>query len=302
MKLNYLKINGYKNLKTKAVFDDIENCENYLALIGLNGSGKSNVLEAVSKIFASVYKSSALDFSYEIRYTLNGNNVSIIDGNVTSGGNSITKKNINTFLPEQIIACYSGEELRMWEETYEAFYSEFFNAIKKQTSFVPKLLYLNKYAWDIALIALLCSDDAEVLKFLKDKLKIEVKPEIEIEFNLNVANKAKFGTNQAINLINRIEAELIGNAGRISINTLKTFNIGQTDNADLVKKIFYYLFICFMPSKSKKIKSYTCSHDILSSSKRSTWKNCFYGISHTIKRKTVSTGATGYWTSVHHHF
>ena len=39
MKINYLRIKGYKNLKGNAVFE-IENCENYLALIGLNGSGK----------------------------------------------------------------------------------------------------------------------------------------------------------------------------------------------------------------------------------------------------------------------
>ena len=56
MKLISLHINGYKNLKGKANFD-FSHAENYCALIGLNGSGKSNVLEAISLIFASLYRS-----------------------------------------------------------------------------------------------------------------------------------------------------------------------------------------------------------------------------------------------------
>ncbi len=108
MKLNYLKINGYKNLKAKAIFDDINTCENYLALIGLNGSGKSNVLEALSKIFASLYSGSNAGFAYEIRYNLNGHDVVAIDGILTNGGTAVKKKDLRTFLPAQVIACYSG--------------------------------------------------------------------------------------------------------------------------------------------------------------------------------------------------
>ena len=127
MKLNYLKINGYKNLQTKAIFDDINTCENYLALIGLNGSGKSNVLEALSKIFASLYNGSNAGFTYEIRYNLNGNDVIIIDGTLMNGGAVVKKKDIKTFLPEQVIACYSGEERRLWDFTFNNFkYSCFF--------------------------------------------------------------------------------------------------------------------------------------------------------------------------------
>ena len=48
MKLQELNIQGYKNLKDAAkVSFDFTNCTNYTALIGLNGSGKSNILEAV---------------------------------------------------------------------------------------------------------------------------------------------------------------------------------------------------------------------------------------------------------------
>ena len=126
MKLNYLKLNGYKNLRTKAIFDDINTCENYLALIGLNGSGKSNVLEALSKIFASLYSGSNAGFTYEIRYNLNGNDIVVIDGTLTNGGAVVKKKDLKTFLPEQVIACYSGEERRLWEDVYEIFYFNFF--------------------------------------------------------------------------------------------------------------------------------------------------------------------------------
>lgn len=254
MKLNYLKINGYKNLEGGTIFNDIENCENYLALVGLNGSGKSNVLEAVSIVFASLHKDETTDFDYEIHYTLNENAISIINGNIKNNGKSVLKKDIKSHLPKQVIACYSGEELRLWEEVYEDFYIDFFNHLKNQTDFVPKLLYLNKYAWDIALIALMCSDDEQVLSFLKDNLKIEIKPDIEIEFSLDFSNENNYTDNEALSFLRRIREEIGGEDGRISINTIRTFDLGQTDNTDFVKKIFYYLFVCFIPAKSEKIK------------------------------------------------
>ncbi|MWX47008.1 AAA family ATPase, partial [Francisella tularensis] len=51
MKITRLKIKGYKNLDI-----DIKHESNIMAFIRLNGSGKSNVLEALSFIFREIYK------------------------------------------------------------------------------------------------------------------------------------------------------------------------------------------------------------------------------------------------------
>lgn len=45
MKLNKIHIDNYKNLAHDFSF---EQADKYIALIGLNGSGKSNVLESIS--------------------------------------------------------------------------------------------------------------------------------------------------------------------------------------------------------------------------------------------------------------
>jgi ABC-type cobalamin/Fe3+-siderophores transport system ATPase subunit len=257
MKLNYLKVNGYKNLQAKAVFDDINSCENYLALIGLNGSGKSNVLEAISKIFASLYSSSNAGFTYEIRYNFNGNDVVVIDGTLTNGGIAVKKKDIRTFLPEQVIACYSGEERRLWEDVYETFYFDFFKKVLGNApSTRPDMLYLNKYSWNLALIALMCSEKQTAKDFLKEVLNIVVDETITIDFTLDLSKYPSYTkNNEVLELINRINPEPKAANKNISINTLRTFEIGAANNNDFVKRVFLYLYIASMPQRNKVIKA-----------------------------------------------
>ncbi len=50
MKIKKLKIEGYKNLVL-----NLEHNSDLLAVIGSNGSGKSNLLESLSYIFKSLY-------------------------------------------------------------------------------------------------------------------------------------------------------------------------------------------------------------------------------------------------------
>lgn len=257
MKINYLKINGYKNLRTKAIFDDISNCENYLALIGLNGSGKSNVLEAISKIFASLYNGSNTDFAYEIRYNVKGNDVIVVDGTLTSGGISIKKKNLNNYLPDQVIACYSGEERRLWEEVYESFYFDFFKKVLgRDPNTRPAMLYLNKYSWNLALIALMCSEKQSVKDFLKDVLNIVVDESITIDFSFDLSKYPNYKrNNEVLEIVNRINPEPRTSIKNISINTLRTLEIKATSNDDFVKRVFLYLYIASMPQRNKVIKA-----------------------------------------------
>lgn len=257
MKITYLRINGYKNLQAKAVFDDINSCENYLALIGLNGSGKSNVLEAISKIFASLYSGSNSGFIYEIRYNLNGNDIVAIDGTLSNGETVVKKKDIRTFLPEQVIACYSGEEVRLWEDVYETFYFDFFKKVLGNApSTRPDMLYLNKYSWNLALITLMCSEKQSAKNFLKEVLSIIVDETITIDFSFDLTKYPSFTkNNEVLELINRINPEPKATKRNISINTLSTFEIGATNNDDFVKRIFLYLYIASMPKRNKIIKA-----------------------------------------------
>src|ERR1051326_2910549 len=143
MKVLKLKINGYKNLKGKTSFDFTKSTS-YAALIGLNGSGKSNVLEAVSIIFASLYRGSNISYwnngnpiDYTIRYMLNGNEIEITNGQYTLvkegevARNKIIRVGKKEYLPAEIISCYSGDELRMWDEIYSKFYFSYLSKIAR---------------------------------------------------------------------------------------------------------------------------------------------------------------------------
>lgn len=115
MKLLRLEINGYKNLGEKTIFD-FTDVSNYVALVGLNGSGKSNVLEAISQILYCVYfKIEMLDHDYLFEYEINGVNVKLKNNEIFVN-NKLRKRNYIQFLPTEIISCYSGEELRMWNK------------------------------------------------------------------------------------------------------------------------------------------------------------------------------------------
>ena len=70
MKLCSLDIDSYKNLKGLYSFNN----NGYIAMIGLNGSGKSNLLEAISIVFDGIVNKngSGIPFDYEIEYELMG--------------------------------------------------------------------------------------------------------------------------------------------------------------------------------------------------------------------------------------
>ena len=60
MKISGLKISGYKNLKNLEM--DFEKDVSLIALIGDNGSGKSNVLEALTIIFSRLSMKEKISF------------------------------------------------------------------------------------------------------------------------------------------------------------------------------------------------------------------------------------------------
>lgn len=68
MKLDYIYLDSYKNLKDFEVAFNEGSSVN--ALIGNNGSGKSNVLEALATAFAAVYNEQKIDFIYDICYRI----------------------------------------------------------------------------------------------------------------------------------------------------------------------------------------------------------------------------------------
>lgn len=197
MHLDFLHIDKYKNIQNKD-FDFSKN-NGYIALIGENGSGKSNLLEAISIIFSCLYNEQEAPFNYKIGYHL-GRESQIIE---SKEGKIISEK---VKYPSSVIACYSGEDLRLWHLAYETYHMQYFNKAINNKLYTPSLLSINKYCWKIAFISLLCASeqgDKNIENFLKSKLRIDETSDVDIYFKINQEKLEKFKEHDALKWFNR---------------------------------------------------------------------------------------------------
>lgn len=132
LKITYLWIDGYKNLKNLEIY--LEKNSPVNALIGNNGSGKSNILEAVVKIFVSLKDGSKTDFDYEMNFSDNEEEYTISCKNqkyrLTSKNGSVTLKKSSSLLPSVIFLYYAGETNRLNELVGKCVDQQFDKAIK----------------------------------------------------------------------------------------------------------------------------------------------------------------------------
>jgi ABC-type multidrug transport system ATPase subunit len=254
MKIKRIYIKKYKNIQEQELtFND---AVGYLALIGQNGSGKSNWLEAVSMIFRSLY-SKEVHFTYELEYEMWGH-LYIITHKTKRGGGFITsyreddkaiRKSAAVF--PKVIACYSGESNRLWSIAYKDYYNQFFkDAIRNKIEY-PEMLYVNKYFWSIALIALMCSDEPQLKDFLQNHLGIENLDNITVSFELIPENISGFQYNNVKELLLLLQEK--GDTVTMPMAEVASLAIDYRNNLDYCRKLFNYLFIASLPVTNEEI-------------------------------------------------
>lgn len=198
MKLKKLKIKKYKNLIDFEA--NFEFGQGLSIFIGNNGSGKSNVLEAISGIFANAYSAKAIHkFVYSLTYEIKGKEVKLeqtvyrrqyfVDGKVVA----IKELAALGLLPTNVIALYSGEDKRWWHNYYEPFYFKFTRDINAGTgnNLSPKMYYINKYYWDIALLSLIYSTAEDDKQFLRETIGRDTVDHILLFYTQNVERNCK---------------------------------------------------------------------------------------------------------------
>lgn len=248
MKINKLYIKKYKNLEGTYTFDK---SNGYIALIGLNGSGKSNLLELISKIFKIIYKLCPTnilgDFSFEYE----------IDGHIyfkqywNNQGQPI-EINKTSRIPNSLISCYSGEDNRLWKSGFKEYFVSFFNKAIGGGDYKPSVLYINKYCWKIAFISLLFSENKEIKDFIANKLHIN-KDFVDVQFFTKKGSNIQ--SHDATNWYNRVISKYKNN--RIQINDLvsdEDVDLGCLQYPELTPDqiVFYYLYFLHMPDKSSE--------------------------------------------------
>lgn len=186
MKLDKLWIKEFKNLKNISVDFDDKNL--VTVIIGWNGAGKSNLLEALVIIFRDLDLGLPPSITYTLEYQCRDVVVKI-DADLARAKKDQVKILINEspisfkqfssssnrqYLPSNIFGYYSGPSNRL-EQHFESHQKRFYEALLKgdETQPLRPLFYARLIHSRFVLLAFFVNQDAEIKKFLKDYLFIE---------------------------------------------------------------------------------------------------------------------------------
>lgn len=260
MKLKSLWLKDYKNLKDFQL--DFEKGNHLSILIRNNGSGKSNVLEAISGIFAEWYGSPANIFNTDYKIEYEHNNKKIVlqttDKKKVYYVDDVLYKDSNPSLPSNVVALYSGEDLRLFENFYFPKYDSYLKDVYRK-GFVGKMgmYYVNKYLWNIALLTLITFSERlpDVQSFLAAELGIfddSYIKHVRITFNFKDYNK---NTNTLLkNFINTINPNQ-DKGKEYTIQEWRTTISSLVVNSEAEPiETFNYLMQAFMPKTFKIIE------------------------------------------------
>jgi predicted ATPase len=143
MRLDWLRIEDWKNLRGFEL--DFDETQLTTVLIGANGTGKSNLMEAIVRIFRNLDLGEPPDFAYHIRYQCRARKIEIdakpdisdverkkrketeftIDGQRISATEFDSLK--DELLPRHIFAYYSGAKKRL-ESLFDQHLRNFYDA------------------------------------------------------------------------------------------------------------------------------------------------------------------------------
>lgn len=204
MRLKHIYISKYKNLKDFSI--DFEGDSFIDVFVGKNGTGKSNLFEALIEIFKHLFENDfSIGFSYKLKYELSEEDFFIHwdwDNNkwVNEAGGESTKISIDK-LPENILLYYSGHNKKVSNllNTYEEKHREVINNKRNNADFLEtatrRFNFISGDYKSVLLAVLLLQDDENKAKqFIKEKLDISsIGDEIRLDFKrpiYAIGNKA----------------------------------------------------------------------------------------------------------------
>lgn len=241
MRINRLSIFGkYKNIQAGVL---VLSDNNYTALVGANGSGKSNWIEIIASIMQHLLDNIAPDFGY--RLIMDGEKEVRYKDEVLSylqGNDGISRDDID--LPRRLVVCYSGEDLRLWDNILMKSYSQYFRSASIAQMVEPKCLYLNRYHWAIALITLLCSNNQDVQTFVEKLWGRNIQlNQIKVKIDLD-PTATGYTDPVLVKLLDQIRGE-----ETLYMSHVASFDINMAgrSNLETCRRLYYLLYALSMP-------------------------------------------------------
>jgi len=201
MRLNSLWIKKYKNLREVDI--DFDEDQWVTVLIGWNGTGKSNVIEALTVLFGDlILKSKQPTFSYKISYRCNGHEVFIqaqhdktgkesysfrvVDPICSVDGQSADSKTTGTaipfskftaedspYLPRYVFGYYSGNSSRL-EDVFRPYTVKQDKKLRSgKDPGLKRFFYALPVHSNFVLLSFLLQNESMVRQFLTEKLGLD---------------------------------------------------------------------------------------------------------------------------------
>ncbi len=183
MRIDKLWIEEFKNLRDFSI--DFDEDQMTTVLIGHNGTGKSNLIEAIAIIFRDLDLGDHPSFAYKITYLCRKHIVKIDadpDRNHSRTKITIDEEPISfekfahgsarTYLPKYVFAYYSGPNNRLesrFDKHQEIFYGKL---LKGNDSPLRQLFYAKPIHSQFVLLSFFSSEDPDCRKFLNEYLAI----------------------------------------------------------------------------------------------------------------------------------
>ena len=176
MKLKKLIISDYKGfIDFETSFDQ---SSPITTVIGVNGVGKSNLIEIIVSIFRSLDLNESTEFSYRLEYECRGHDILVdynhlnlkyrqleIDGQKRSV--AFIRKNANEYLPLNIFTYYSGTNWRV-EQLFTKHQTRFYNALTAgDNQLIRRFFYCRNEHSFFVLLAFLVDEDEACKNILK---------------------------------------------------------------------------------------------------------------------------------------
>lgn len=185
MRLDRARIDGFRNLnKFEISFDERRLTT---VIIGENGSGKSNLIEALVEIFRAADLGIDTNFRFELDYRLDRQSITLTNAGgsivATLEGVELSKAGFDArrseVLPDMVFGYYSGGSRRL-ERLFDDHQRRYYNAIKTNEDPVAcraalsarRLFYCRPIHGVFALASFFAFPDDHVQSLLEEKLRI----------------------------------------------------------------------------------------------------------------------------------